>query len=99
MAKTQTEALKNYLMRGNEITPIDALQLFGCMRLASRISEFKLKDCIPIESDRVNFLSRYGYPGHYNKYWINKEWLEKQVKPVGRPNVVKEKKPELFNEV
>jgi hypothetical protein len=42
MAKTQTERILNYLSKGKGITPIDALNRFGCFRLAARISDLRL---------------------------------------------------------
>ena len=36
---TQTDVIRSYLLEGNSITPIDALQRFGCFRLAARIKE------------------------------------------------------------
>ena len=39
---TQTQQIHKYLMEGREITPIDALQKFGCFRLAARISDLRL---------------------------------------------------------
>ena len=39
--KTQLENVKEYLMQGNPITPIDALAMFGCIRLSDII--FRLK--------------------------------------------------------
>lgn len=37
--KTQKELIREYLERGNSLTPMDALELFGCFRLATRIFE------------------------------------------------------------
>ena len=39
--KTQKELIREYLERGNSLTPMDALELFGCFRLATRIFELK----------------------------------------------------------
>ena len=39
--KTQTEKILNYLSKGKGITPIDALNRFGCFRLAARISDLR----------------------------------------------------------
>tara|TARA_Y100001963_G_scaffold27424_1_gene37350 strand:+ start:1766 stop:2020 length:255 start_codon:yes stop_codon:yes gene_type:complete len=39
--KSQKDSILNYLEEGNEITPIEALDRFGCFRLADVI--FKLK--------------------------------------------------------
>lgn len=37
----QTIQILNYLLSGNSITPIEALNLFGCFRLASRIKDLR----------------------------------------------------------
>ncbi len=41
MTVTQTNEIKAYLKQGYRITPIDALQSFGCFRLAARIKEIR----------------------------------------------------------
>ena len=41
MTVTQTNEIKAYLKPGYRITPIDALQSFGCFRLAARIKEIR----------------------------------------------------------
>jgi hypothetical protein len=38
---TQTIQILKHLEDGNSITPIEALQLFGCMRLGARIYDLK----------------------------------------------------------
>ena len=40
-ALKQTEEIKQYLDAGNSITAIEALNKFGCFRLASRIHDLK----------------------------------------------------------
>lgn len=44
---TQTTKILNYMLKGNSITPIDALRKFDCFRLAARISDLK-EDNYPI---------------------------------------------------
>ena len=39
----QIERLQEYLEKGHEITPIEALNLFGCFRLSARILELRRK--------------------------------------------------------
>jgi hypothetical protein len=39
--KSQTQLIKNYLEAGNSITPIEALNLFGCFRLSARIKDLR----------------------------------------------------------
>ena len=38
---TQTERIRQHLETGESITPIDALQTYGCFRLAARIDELR----------------------------------------------------------
>ena len=38
---TQREKILDYMLAGNSITAIEALNLFGCFRLASRISDIR----------------------------------------------------------
>lgn len=40
--KSQVENIKEYLQNGNSITPLDALNLFGCFRLSDVI--FRLRN-------------------------------------------------------
>jgi hypothetical protein len=39
--KTQNQQIKAYLIKGKSITPLDALNKFGCFRLAARISDLR----------------------------------------------------------
>jgi len=38
---TQTEQIRQHLETGESITPLDALQTYGCFRLAARIDELR----------------------------------------------------------
>lgn len=38
---SQTKQIANYLNKGRKLTPIDALNKFGCFRLASRINDLR----------------------------------------------------------
>lgn len=38
---TQTEQIKKHLIKWRTITPMEALNSFGCFRLAARISDLK----------------------------------------------------------
>jgi hypothetical protein len=38
---TQTEAIKAHILKHNSITPLEALEHYGCMRLAARIQELR----------------------------------------------------------
>ena len=37
--ETQTKAIRAHLLNGGSLTALEALNLFGCFRLASRINE------------------------------------------------------------
>ena len=39
--KSQCDAILDYLRRGKILTPLDALRLFGCFRLAARIHDLR----------------------------------------------------------
>lgn len=47
--KSQADAIKDYLLQGHSITPLDALEMFGCFRLGARIADLK-KQGYKIES-------------------------------------------------
>ena len=38
---TQTEMIRAYLLKGKSITPMEALEKFGCFRLAARIKNLR----------------------------------------------------------
>lgn len=38
---SQASRILEYMRAGNSITPLDALRLFGCMRLGARIYDLK----------------------------------------------------------
>lgn len=40
-SESQEKQIFSYMMDGNRITSLEVLQLFGCMRLASRISDIR----------------------------------------------------------
>jgi hypothetical protein len=49
--KTQNEMILAYLKKGKSITPIDALNKFGCFRLAARVSDLR--------KDGLNIATKY----------------------------------------
>lgn len=40
---SQNERIREYLENGNKLTALEALELFGCMRLPSRIHDLKMR--------------------------------------------------------
>lgn len=56
---TQCEKILKYMNEYGAITPIDALREFGCMRLASRITDLK-KSGVAIKKEMVSAKNRDG---------------------------------------
>ncbi len=42
-SKSQTDRILEYMLTGKSITPLEALNLFGCLRLGARIADIKAK--------------------------------------------------------
>ncbi len=62
--ESQNEKVKEYLVGGKTITPLEALHLFGCLRLGARIWDLRRKQGLPIVTEIVK-----GEQGkHYAKY-------------------------------
>jgi hypothetical protein len=50
--KSTTDKIHAWLLRGYRLTPLQALNKWGCMRLAARIAELR-KEGVPIKTNRV----------------------------------------------
>jgi hypothetical protein len=61
---TQTAAIKAALLKGEVITPIDALNRFGCMRLGARIWDLR-NEGLPVEMVLADGKKKYA------KYFIS----------------------------
>lgn len=66
---TQNERIYRHLIDYGSINPIEALNEYGIMRLASRISDLK-KDGVPIQKSMVAHVNRYGEKVHYARYTL-----------------------------
>lgn len=64
---TQSEKILRHLRDYGSISSMEAMQEYGIMRLASRISDLK-KSGIPIHRDMVAGKNRYGEPTSYARY-------------------------------
>ena len=42
-SRSQTDLILEWMLAGHTITPLEALQKFGCSRLASRVSDIKAR--------------------------------------------------------
>jgi hypothetical protein len=47
-----TKKIEAWLLRGYKLTPLQALEKWGCMRLAARIAELR-KDGLPIVTNKI----------------------------------------------
>lgn len=73
MSQTQKQLILDYLRTHPDgITPKEAEDRFGCMRLASRMSDLK-REGIRFDTHRVKFMNRYGKPGSYARYVLRED--------------------------
>lgn len=69
MKANQREKILQYIEENGSITPLDALREFGCMRLASRVSELK-RDGFPISVKMETSKNRNGETVRYARYTL-----------------------------
>ncbi len=55
---SQAQQILSYLQAGNSITPRDAIQLFGCMRLAARIWDLRQDGHNIVSEDETDGLGK-----------------------------------------
>lgn len=70
---TQRNIIRNYLLEGKSITPIEALNLCGCFRLSAVIHRLRHSEGYIINMDQPE--ASDGKP--YARYWIDKDYLAK----------------------
>ena len=63
----QNKEILQYIEEYGSITPLDALREFGCMRLASRISELR-QEGYPIITETETAKNRKGKKVRYARY-------------------------------
>lgn len=64
---SQTERILQYMKENDGITQAEAIQEFGCMRLAARIADLR-KEGYGITKEMVTAKNRYGESVHFAKY-------------------------------
>ena len=69
MKATQNVRIMEYLDVNGSITPLEAMQCLGVMRLAARIEELK-HDGVPIVMIRENVTNRWGEKTSFARYWL-----------------------------
>jgi hypothetical protein len=47
--ESQSKMIKEYLLSGGSISPLDALKMFGCFRLGARIWDLRHKEGMDIK--------------------------------------------------
>ena len=68
----QTDKILMYMQTEGEITPLDALREFNCMRLAARISDLR-KAGHKIGRRIEKGVNSYGETVHYAVYWLEED--------------------------
>lgn len=71
LGESQTRKILNYLLQGNSITPLEALDKFNCMRLGARIKDIEKRLGYPPERKRVKVTNRDGKEVWVAAYWLN----------------------------
>lgn len=74
---TQTQKIYKYLKQYGSITPLEALQEFGCMRLAARISDLRSMG-VKIKAQTARSINQYGEVVHFAKYRLLGDTHEQQ---------------------
>lgn len=68
---TQNEMILTHLQENGEITPLDAMREFGCMRLSARIADLRAQG-YEIESNVKTTRNRYGHCTNYAVYSLKR---------------------------
>lgn len=73
MRKSQKELIRRHLIRRRTITPQQALDLYGCMRLAARIAELRREygPTAIVTDERWHKCKATGNPGQHALYICN----------------------------
>lgn len=74
MKKSQNQKIAEYLCKGKSITPLEALNRFGCFRLSARIYDL----------DKIGFnikpITTQTKTSHFSEYFIPKRSINKAKK-------------------
>lgn len=70
---TQIAAIATSLLKGEVLSIMDGYRLFACSNLPRELSRsIEQKFDVQISRERVKFKSKYGQPGSYLRYRLNK---------------------------
>ncbi len=67
---SQAKMILSYMQEGNRITPLEAIELFGCTRLAARISDIEKKLGRAPQRESVQVKNRHGKLVRVTQYWL-----------------------------
>lgn len=70
---SQKKQILNYLLEGYTLTPKEAMQKFGTMKLATRISELKSGENWPILDRFVCVTDPFGHKYRVKEYYMDRE--------------------------
>ena len=65
--ETQYSAIKHWFLAGNTLTSMEAIEMFGCTRLADKVYSLR-KEGMIIAVDRCEGKTRYGTNVVYARY-------------------------------
>ncbi len=69
---SQSKKILNYLLKGNTITPLEAIDKFHCLRLGARIKDIEKKLGYPPKRKRVRVTNADGKDVWVAQYWIER---------------------------
>ena len=72
MKRSQSEMILRYMKHFGSITPMDAMQDLGCMRLAARIADLREQGYL-IGKRMKKCKNRYGNTVQFAEYYIEEE--------------------------
>ncbi len=70
--EAQLNIIRRHMLNGHSITPLQALNMCGCLRLSAIIYRLRHDEMIPISKDQPEI--KQGKP--YARYWIDEEYLK-----------------------
>ena len=73
MGMSQNQQILDYLSSGKKLTSLDALNLFGCNRLAARINDLK-QNGFNIESEMIDVECNHGHTARVACYSMKSWW-------------------------
>lgn len=68
---SQVSKVLAYMKEGNSITPLEALNKFGAMRLSAIIKDIEGIVGYPPHRDRVQVKNRFGKDVYVARYWLD----------------------------